>query len=321
MKRRTKFCAAAPMLLIMLLMGMVMSCKDFIEPSLEKRKVVLLAPADGAESGKYQVGFWWEPVEDALYYRLQLVTPDFAGASSMVADTLMNGLNKISLTLDPGRYQWRVRAENGSSHTAYTSAGFIIHESSVEEQKVILSLPGSGYLSNQETVQLKWNALFGAEQYRLQIDTENFGDEAKMVYNGTSAGLSYSFTFPKEGLFKWRVRAENATVQSKWSDIFNLSYDISPPGKVTIVGPANGLVVTKPVTLQWTAVATAKKYKLYVFKNDKTVYSSGFPALVSGTSYVFNLGEPGEKVYWRVSAVDEAGNEGALSDEMNFSIQ
>lgn len=304
-----------------LLSGMISSCKDFIEPSLEKRKVVLLAPADGTESGKYQVGFWWEPVEDALYYRLQVVSPDFAGASSLISDTLITGLNKISLTLDPGHYQWRVRAENGSSNTAYTTAGFIIHESSIEEQKVILSSPGTGSLGNQELVQLKWNALFGAEQYRLQIDTEHFGDEARMVYNGTLAGLSYGFTFPKEGLFRWRVRAENASLSSKWSDVFSLSYDISPPAKVTIVAPANGLAVAKPVTLQWTAVATARKYRLYVFKNDKTAYSSSFPALVNGSSYVFNLGEPGERVYWRVSAIDEAGNEGALSDEMNFNIQ
>lgn len=308
-------------LLLLLTASVFSSCKDFIEPSLEKRKVVLMAPANGSESGKYQVGFWWEPVEDALYYRLQIVSPDFAAASTLVADTLMNGLNKISLTLDPGRYEWRVRAENGSSYTAYTTAAFIIHESSIEEQKVILSSPGSNYLSNQEAVQLKWNALFGAELYRLQIDADNFADETKMLYNGTLTGLSYGFTFPKEGGLKWRVRAENATIQSKWSDVFNLTYDITPPGKVSIVAPGNGVSVSKPVTLQWTAVATAKKYKLYVFKNDKTVYSAAFPLLVNGTSYAFNLGEVGEKVYWRVSAIDEAGNEGVLSDEMNFNIQ
>lgn len=317
MERKRIFTA----LVAVLVSTVLTSCKDFIEPSLEKRKVVLLAPANQSESGKYQVGFWWEPVEDALYYRLQVVSPDFAAASTLIADTLLNGLNKLNLTLDPGKYEWRVRAENGSSQTAYTSAAFTIHESSIEEQKVILSSPGSNYLSNQESVQLKWNALFGAELYRLQIDADNFGDEAKMIYNGTLTGLSYSFTFPKEGAFKWRVRAEKAAIQSKWSDVFNLSYDITPPAKVSIVAPGNGVSVSKPVSLQWTAVATAKKYKLYVFKNDKTVYSTVFPALVNGTSYSFNLGEPGEKVYWRVSALDEAGNEGPLSEEMNFTLQ
>lgn len=317
MERKTIFAALAAVLLTTL----VSACKDFIEPSLEKRKVALLAPANQSESGKYQVGFWWEPVEDALYYRLQLVSPDFAAASTLVADTLLRGLNKLNLTLDPGKYQWRVRAENGSSHTAYTSAAFTIHESSIEEQKVILSSPGSNYLTNLDAAGLKWNALFGAELYRLQIDADNFADETKMLYNGTLTGLAYSFSFPKEGTFKWRVRAENATVQSKWSDIFSLTYDTTPPARVSIVGPGNGVSVSKPVSLQWTAVATAKKYKLYVFKNDKTVYSTAFPVLVAGTSYAFNLGEPGEKVYWRVSAMDEAGNEGPLSDEMNFIIQ
>lgn len=311
----------APFLVAMLLIGMITSCKDFIEPSLEKHKVVLLAPADQYESDKYLMGFWWEPVEDALYYRLQIVSPDFTAPGSLITDTLIKGSNKFSLTLDPARYQWRVRAENGSSHSAYTTAGFTIHESSIEQQKVTLSSPGNNYLSNQETIQLKWNALFGADQYRLQIDTENFGDETKMVYNGALSGLAHSFTFPKDAAFKWRVRAENATVQSKWSDIFNMTFDSTPPGKVSPVAPANGLSVSKPVTLQWTAVSTARKYKLYVFKNDKTVYSAGFPVLVNGTTYSFNLGDAGEKIYWRVAALDEAGNEGALSDEMNFTIQ
>lgn len=305
-----------------LMIGMVSSCKDFIEPSLEKRQVTLLAPADQYESVKYQVGFWWEPVTDALYYRLQIVTPNFNAAGSLIADTLLTAVNKFSLSLDPGIYQWRVRAENGSSHSSYSTAGFIVHESSVEQQKVTLSLPGNNYLSNQAGVQLKWNTLFGADEYRLQIDTGSFGDETKMVYNSTLSAPAYAFTFPKDGLFKWRVRAENATVQSRWSDTFNMTYDSTPPGKVTIVAPSNGATLSKPVNLQWTSVATAKKYKLYVFKSDRSsAFSTAFPVLINGTSYSFNQGESGEKLYWRVSALDEAGNEGPLSEEMNFILQ
>lgn len=318
MDRKTIFFAFVALLLT----GMATSCKDFFEPDLENRKVVLLAPADGHEADQYVMGFWWEPVEDALYYRLQVVTQDFTAPGSLITDTLITGLNKFNMTLDPGRYQWRVRAENGSSKTGYTASGFVIHESSIEQQRVILSLPGNNYLSNQAAVQLKWNSLFGADLYRLQIDTSNFADEATMVYNNTLTDVNYAFTFPKEGVFKWRVRGEDATVQSKWSDTFSMTFDLTPPGKVTAVAPANGTVVSKPVTLQWMAVTTAKKYKLYAFKNSSTaVYSPAFPLVVNGTSYIFDLGEPGEIVYWRVSAIDEAGNEGELSEEMSFTLQ
>jgi len=304
------------------LLAVLAACKDFIEPSLEKSKVLLMAPTDQYESSQYAMGFWWEPVEDALYYRLQIVSPTFEAAGKLIADTLITGKNRFNLTLDPGKYQWRVRAENGSSHSVYSTNSFVIHESEIGNQKMVLSSPGNNYLTKEASVQLKWEVLFGADQYRLQIDTENFTDEAKMVFNETMAANSYTFNFPKNAAYKWRVRAENAKGQSKWSDIFVLTYDNVPPGPVTIIAPANGASVAKPVNLSWSAVATAKKYKLYVFKNDKSSpYTASFPLLLTGTSYAFNLGEAGEKIYWKVSAIDEAGNEGVLTDEMNFTIQ
>jgi hypothetical protein len=309
-------------LMALVLLAMIVGCKDFIEPSLEKSKVILMAPVDGYESDQYAMGFWWEPVTDALQYRIQIVTPTFAAAGKLISDSLVVGKNRFKITLDPGKYEWRVRAENGSSQSAFSTGSFIIHESAIENQKVVLSTPGNNYLTNQASVQLNWDVLFAADRYRLQIDTDNFTDENKMVYNDLMTAHSYLFEFPKNAAFKWRVRAENAKGQSKWSDVYSVAYDNVAPGKVSIVAPANGLSVSKPVALSWTAVTTAKKYKLYVFKSDKTsAYTKDFPMLVNGTSYSFNLGEAGEKIYWRVSALDEAGNEGPLSEEMNFTIQ
>lgn len=304
------------------LLALLSGCKDFIEPSLEKSKVTLLAPTDQYESNQYAMGFWWEPVEDALRYRLQIVSPTFEAAGKLITDSLIIGKNRFNISLDPGKYQWRVRAENGSSFSAYATNSFVIHESEIGNQKLVLSSPGNNYLTNQAAVPLKWEVLFGADQYRLQIDTENFADETKLVYNQTMAADNYTFSFPKNAAFKWRVRAENVKGQSKWSDVFVLTYDNVPPGPVTIISPANGASVAKPVNLSWSAVATAKKYKLYVFKSDKTSpYTASFPLLLTGTSYAFNLGEVGEQIYWKVSAIDEAGNEGPLTAEMNFTIQ
>ena len=56
---------------------LISSCKEFIEPSIAKRQVVLEAPVDQYQSTKYTVNFWWNGVEDALAYRLQVVTPGF----------------------------------------------------------------------------------------------------------------------------------------------------------------------------------------------------------------------------------------------------
>ncbi|HKG08735.1 MAG TPA: hypothetical protein VKB19_19855 [Pedobacter sp.] len=303
----------------------LVACKDFIEPSLEKRVVELIAPADGTETNKYQVGFAWERVEDALSYRLQIANPDFQKPVSIVADTLISGagITRLELTLDPGAYEWRLRAENGSSVSAYQKNSFIVHPSSLDEQKVTLVSPGSGYRSNQPAVLLSWNTIFGAEDYLLQIDTLNFADEAKLVYTGTLSGSQFNFSFPKDQTYQWRVRGENGTENSKWSEIRLMSFDKTPPAKPEITGPANGAQLSQPVSLSWKAVPTAKKYKLYMYRSDGTTpYNATFPLTMTNTSYVFEQSSlQGEVLFWRVLAIDEIGNEGVLSDPRNFVIQ
>lgn len=304
---------------IILLLGMFLACKDFIEPSLENRNVVLVAPAEGSESNKYQVGFWWEPVQDALYYRVQVATPDFSAAVSLVQDTLIEGRSRFETPLEPGRYQWRIRAENGSSSTKYVSAKFIIHESSLNDQKLSVASPSTNYLSNLATVTLEWNRLFGADEYLLQIDTANFENEATLTYNQELSGNQFKYAFPREGIFRWRVRAQNASGSSKWSDIRTMTYDRTPPGVSTPVSPAKGVESSAPVRITWSNVPAAKRYKLFLYKSDgATLYSSAFPLTVSTNAYNFSSGQQGETIYWNVVAVDEAGNEGPASVLTSF---
>jgi len=124
----------------MILITLVYGCTEFIEPSIEDEKVVLLAPARGTESNDSILTFGWEEVEHALNYRLQVVSPRFDKAIKLHLDTLVETYN-FTDTLSPGNYEWRVRAENGSSKTAYTRGTFVIHAMpSDEEEEVELNL-------------------------------------------------------------------------------------------------------------------------------------------------------------------------------------
>jgi hypothetical protein len=307
------------LLAFIFLLGMLTACKDFLEPSLENRSVILVAPSEGAESNKYQVGFWWEPVQDALYYRVQIATPDFTSTVSLVQDTLIEGKNRFEMTLEPGRYQWRIRAENGSSSTKYVSAKFIIHESSLSDQKLPIVSPSANYLSNLPAVTIQWDKLFGAADYMLQIDTGNFEKEGALVYNQELTGNQLKFIFPKEATYRWRVRAQNATGSSKWSEIREMTFDKTPPGVTTPVSPAKGVEVNAPVKISWTSVPAAKRYKLFLYRSDgTTAYSSSFPVTASSNTYSFNAGQQGEQIFWNVVAVDEAGNEGVASVLTSF---
>lgn len=297
------------------------SCKDFIESPVTDKRVEINAPGDGLETNTYNLQFWWEPVEDAIAYRLQVVNPSFASASALIADTLIKG-NKFLHTFEPGEYEWRIRAENGSSQGVYTSRKFTVYESSLESQQVQLQAPSNGLLTNQSQLVFHWLPLFGAEGYHLQIDTNSFADEGKMVFNQKLSSLEYRLPLTKDGYYQWRIRAENTTDTSKWSAVRNFTHDTTPPTRVTLASPANDFNGIKPVNLRWNAATGADRYQLMVYKSDSsTPYNNNFPISTNTLSYSFNLGEYGETIYWSVKAIDAAGNVGQESELRRFTVQ
>lgn len=298
------------------------SCKEFIEPAIDKKKVTLNAPANQYQSTSYALSFWWDGVEDALSYRLQVVTPKFDSIGGLLIDTLIKS-TKFSLTMEPGDYEWRVRAENGSSQTGYSTPGsFTVLPGSLTDQTLLLSSPGNNSLTSLTSVIFKWGSLYKATKYRFQIDSNNFADENTLIKDQVIPGQQFSFKFPKDQIYQWRVRAENETEQSKWSAINIITYDATPPSKVILTLPENNAQVTKPVALSWTTVASAVNYKLYVYKNDQTTpLNSTFPLLLNVTNYSFNTGNAGDRAYWKVTAVDAAGNESQPSDLRSFVLQ
>ncbi|MBE9585988.1 hypothetical protein IM792_16155 [Mucilaginibacter sp. JRF] len=309
--------------LILLLISGLYSCNEFIEPSIEKRQLNLRAPANNYQTNNYTVGFWWDEVEDALTYRLQIVRPSFDSTAALVADTVINR-NTFNMTLDPGNYQWQVRAENGSSTTAFTPPrNLIILPGSLEEQTVTLLSPGNNTLTNASAINLQWNLLYGASTYRLQIDTASFSGSA-YVYDQVIPSGQFRFSFPKDQTYQWRVRGQNddGSELSKWSAIYNLSNDRTPPGAVTATLPDNNAQVQMPVTFSWASRNDAARYRFYLYRNNgSTLYSNTFPVEQTATSYTFNAGTAGERVYWKVTAVDAAGNEGAASELRNVLLQ
>jgi hypothetical protein len=308
--------------LVVCMTQVLCSCQDIIEPSISKSTIQLEAPADQYINPSYAINFWWDEVGHALSYHLQVVSRTFASPGGLVLDTIVK-TNKFTANLNPGNYQWRVMAENGSSQTAYSNPRTLtVAASSIKQQTVQLSSPANSYLTNQTTVVLSWAALYGATKYQLQIDTNSFADTTALVYNKVIAAQQLNFTFPKSQTYQWRVRAENDTAYSVWSLSNTMTFDNIPPAQVVLSFPTNNNTVSSPVNLQWTGVAGSKSYKLYVFKSDSTTaYSSSFPISVNTTDYNFTPGTSGDKIYWKVSAVDAAGNEGTASALRSFVLQ
>jgi hypothetical protein len=311
-------------ILLFLLNGglLLSSCDAIIEPSISKKTVQPEAPSDQYQSASYTINFWWDEVDHALSYHLQVVTPNFTAPGSLVLDTIVKK-NTFFFNFNPGNYQWRVLAENGSSQTPYTAPrDFTVAATSIKQQAVQLISPANSLLTNQGNATFQWSSLYGATKYQLEIDTNNFVNESAALYNQTVPGQQVSFTFPKDHVYQWRVRAENDTAQAQWSAVNLVTYDHTPPAQVILSSPSDGITVPLPVSLQWNTVTNAVKYKLYVYQSDgTTLYNQSFPMLLNPNNYSFNLGKSGDKIYWAVTALDAAGNESQLSVQRSLVLQ
>jgi hypothetical protein len=92
------------------------------------------------------------------------------------------------------------------------------------------------------------------------------------------------------------------------------------PGTPSLTAPANGAIVTQPVTLDWNNVTNAASYEVQV-DNSSTIAA---PFVLNPTvtmSQVTLSGLPAQQLWWRVRARNSAGVFGPFSSTRRFTPQ
>lgn len=215
-------------LLIALVAMCGIACTDFIEEPITDEQIELLSPGQHAESATYDINFMWNRLPDADRYHLQIASPGFERTNLFYADTVMEG-TQFKISLEPGEYCWRVKGLNGSTETAFSSRCFTIYESDFTKQVVLLNSPANQFLSRENYVTFEWQAVFRASHYVLQVDTNNFQDAEKLVFNSAVNGYSYTLSALKEKTYQWRVKAIYGEQESIWSEIRHFRFEPLPP--------------------------------------------------------------------------------------------
>lgn len=102
-------------LLILMMAILFSSCEEALETALDGKKVTLLSPANNITTSTRTQIFYWEHMNGALDYQIQIVHPRFDSIARLMKDTIISG-NQLTITLDsPAAFQWRVRAMNNST--------------------------------------------------------------------------------------------------------------------------------------------------------------------------------------------------------------
>lgn len=310
--------------LLIVCLGIVIAlygCDEIIEKDISNENVSLLAPTDSVSSDVFNHTFWWEEVEGANKYQLQIVSPSFDSIARLELDTTVSG-TKFNYTIRaPGIYQWAVNARNENYETGFHIRTLIIRsDSSLVDQPVILRNPDDNTYTNDEQMIFQWDVIPNADNYTLRTaPSEHFSNpvlDTTIPANANS--LTNNF---EEGNYYWQVKAASENGSStKWSAIRQFAIDQTPPQPPEV----NHNVNNRSVTFSWQRDSEDQIAKdvLQVFINNSNLQIEESPFEITQPPLqktVDSLTRGGQYTYF-IYSVDRAGNEGAPTDSASFTI-
>ncbi len=304
---------------------LMVSCQDFFEKNIEDKTVTVISPLDGAVSPYYAVIFRWNDVSGATEYQIQAVSPSFENPLLFLYDTLISGTT-LTLSFNPGSFQWRIRAVNSAYMSNFQTYNFSIDPSTdLGKQQVLLKTPSENAYTNASTITFAWDSVFSATAYNFEIRTS----AGVSIFNSTNSSKK-AYTFPDavnsiptldDGDYIWSVNASNWYSSTPFA-YRNLVVDRVAPAVPQLEVPVNSDTLSAgSISFSWT-------------RPDKTgspIYDSLFVSTLedmSSTLYKQRVTDTLTSVsltagsyWWRVRSFDLAGNSGSYSSINKITVQ
>jgi hypothetical protein len=246
-------------------------------PGCPTAPAMLVRPANGAADVQSPVEFDWSDVTGATSY--QLIASFNGGTPSTIAVTRDS---EYSASVPGGPVEWWVVATSqsctglSSLHSRFTAVGATSGCPAVTSGPQPIS-PANGAMNLNSPVTFSWTSVNGAIEYRLRASING----AAAVLLGTTTNTQLTASVPA-GEILWYVEAAFQNCPSTYSGRSSLtvmtggSCNGSP---TTLIAPANNASnVSSPVTFQWSKVAGATAYKLFVLS------STAVPDLIGTTT-------------------------------------
>lgn len=226
----------------------------------------------------------------------------------------------------------QARNNQGGSVPANLGNGFLFDNISLSSSTILsdttppsipmLTYPINGINIKNNAPLMQWDNSIDTESgvagYDYQIyyncsNHSNIPSSCPSIFNHPTTGSEYQAGTTSDGTYYWRVRAkDNAGNISGWSELEKVIIDTQAPGSPTLISPANNTLVNGNPTQTWTSVSDAHHY-IYASYSDEDGNHQIYSTPINDTSRIVG-GNQTLTFYWRVRAVDAAGNESGWSE-------
>ncbi|HEY9187446.1 MAG TPA: T9SS type A sorting domain-containing protein [Ignavibacteria bacterium] len=270
----------------------------------------LISPVNNKDSCSSSPLMKWNSVNLALTYHLQVSKDqnfnsiDIELTSLSDTSILISGLDYETI------YYWRVRAQNYSAVSNW-STSFSFKTAAASPDIPVLLSPPSNATNISEYPSFIWRKSPRAAKYWFQISlNKNFTtitrEDSLIVDTTYIVGPLVNNT-----KFFWRVRALNIGWMSDWSRTDSFTTIISVPPIPQPLYPLFGDVnIPTSTTFRWTKSNNATTYRLQI-SNDPSFNSFVYhDSTLTDTSRAISSLENGKTYFWRVSAKNLAGESG-----------
>ncbi len=306
---------------MLLIISMLLpSCSDVLLADLSTEKVTLLAPANQLVTAKQSQTFWWEEMEDADSYTIQIVSPSFDSISQLIAEIEITEGLTYETVLNDGVYQWTVIGSNGVSKTERTIFNLTIASDSTEnlsQQTILLVSPENGLETNETDIDFLWQSLDNVNLYHFQLASPDFSNSSFILEDVRMVDDLYLATLT-EGVYQWRVRGENDLSVTPYTTA-DLIIDLTAPNSPTLDNPVQGDTLSFPILMSWTTDSTSEIDTLFIYP-DSLNSAPILSVPTNSSNYTFSNQPIGQFYFWRVRSVDKAGNASTFSPLRKFYV-
>jgi hypothetical protein len=188
--------------------------------SLENQSVIITLPAsNGTSTAGSTVSFSWNNVAGSTLYRVEIA--NVTSGAVVVASTTT--LTNFTTTLAQGSYEFRVRAENFASFTAWSTRTFSVDQTAPPSPTLISPASNAFYPTVPSSIIFDWSNSTDAFTDSLEISTDSIFVSGIILRVSLSASQStYTWNGAQSAMtYFWRVRSiDLAGNRSNYSSVF-----------------------------------------------------------------------------------------------------